>query len=103
MDVIAEFVLESIEGEDHLSEAIADIVRTLKREGLDHQVTTSGTTIQGELNTVLDCIARCHEHLGEADRRVKSLVNLDTKADWAPGAIEIQAEKVTKQLAETGW
>lgn len=102
MDVIAEFVLESIEGEDHLSEPMAHIVRIFKREGLDDEITTSGTTIQGELNTVLDCVAHGHERLGKEGQRVKSLLPLDTKTDWAPGAIEVQAEKITKQLGETG-
>lgn len=98
MDVMADFTLDSIENEDHLSEHIAEIAKIVDKAGLEFEIGGAGTTILGELETVLECIAECHEMLGEDGRRVKSVINLDVREDWPPGSIELQAEKVRKQV-----
>lgn len=98
MDVMVEFTLESVEHEDHLSEQIAECAEIVDEAGLEYEIGATGTAIQGELERVLETIAKCHQALGEDGRRVKSVVQLDAREDWPPGSIELQAEKVTNQL-----
>ncbi len=101
MDVILEFTLESVENEEHLSRHIAEVVSIVDETGLEHTVGGAGTTILGPLNEVLDCVAQCHEALGEEAQRIKTTLTLDVNENWPPGSIQLQAEKVRKQLAES--
>lgn len=99
MDVLLEFSLESVENEDHLSEPIATCAGIFDDAGLEYEVGAAGTTVQGELETVLECIAECHETIGADGQRVKSVLQIDAREDWPPGSIQRQAEKVEEELA----
>lgn len=99
MDVMAEFTIESVESEDHLSGPIADAAEHIEAEGLEFEVGPAGTTVLGELDEVMACLAECHELLGDDASRIKSTIHVDARDDWPPGSIQQQAEKVEERLS----
>lgn len=64
------------------SEAVSRAVDIISRSGLQHQVTGSGTLVEGTWDEVIPLVGRCMDELGEAYPRV----HLTLTADYHDGA-----------------
>ena len=82
MKVIVDFCLIPLGTELSLSPYIAECQRILEQQGLEHQLHAYGTNIEGEWDTVMDAIKRCHNRVHEMGApRITSTIKLGTRTD----------------------
>jgi uncharacterized protein (TIGR00106 family) len=75
--MLAEFSIYPLDGE-HMSQDVARVVAVVAQSGLDYQLSPMSTSLEGELDQVLDVIKRCHEAVAEGGRsRVVTQITLD--------------------------
>jgi uncharacterized protein (TIGR00106 family) len=99
MKVIVDFCVIPLGAELSLSPYIAECQRILTELGLKHQLHAYGTNIEGEWDTVLDAIKRCHNRIHEMGApRISTTLKLGTRID-RDESIESKVASVEKQLA----
>jgi uncharacterized protein (TIGR00106 family) len=62
---------------DSVSEYVAECVRLIDDSGLDYELHSMGTIVEGELEQVLDLMRRCIERIAENCDRVSCSAKLD--------------------------
>lgn len=82
MKVIVDFCLIPLGVELSLSPYIAECQRILNDAGLKHELHAYGTNIEGEWETVMDAIKRCHNRVHEMGApRITTTLKLGTRTD----------------------
>lgn len=82
MKVIVDFCLIPLGVELSLSPYIAECERIFTEMGLSHQLHAYGTNIEGEWETVMAAIKRCHNRIHEMGApRISSTLRLGTRTD----------------------
>ena len=82
MKVIVDFCLIPLGTELSLSPYIAECQRILEEAGLEHALHAYGTNIEGEWETVMDAIKRCHNRVHEMGApRITTTLKLGTRVD----------------------
>ena len=82
MKVNVDLCLIPLGGESSLSPYIAECQRILDDMGLEHQLHGWGTNIEGEWETVMDAIKRCHMRVHEMGApRITTTLKLGTRTD----------------------
>ena len=79
--MIAEFTIVPLGGEEHLSPAVAEILRIVDESGLPYELHAMGTIVEGDWEVVLALIRRCHHRMLESHPRVSTSIRIDD----APG------------------
>jgi len=82
MKVIVDFCIIPLGVELSLSRYIAECQRILEGLGLKHELHAYGTNIEGEWDTVMDAIKRCHHRVHEMGApRITTTLKLGTRTD----------------------
>ena len=82
MKVIVDFCLIPLGVELSLSPYIAECQSILRDAGLKHELHAYGTNIEGEWETVMDAIKRCHNRVHEMGApRITTTLKLGTRTD----------------------
>lgn len=82
MKVIVDFCLIPIGAELSLSPYIAECQRIVKSMGLSHQLHAYGTNIEGEWETVMEAVKRCHVRVHEMGApRITTTLKIGTRTD----------------------
>ena len=82
MKVIVDFCLIPLGGNTSLSPYIAECQKILGRLGLKHQLHAYGTNIEGEWDTVMDAVKRCHVRVHEMGApRINTTLRIGTRTD----------------------
>ena len=82
MNVIAEFTVIPIGVGISLSKYVAACERVLAETGLTYELHANGTNLEGEWNSVMDAIKRCHETLhGMGVPRISTIIKIGTRTD----------------------
>lgn len=82
MKVIVDFCLIPLGVELSLSPYIAECQRILNDAGLKHELHAYGTNIEGEWETVMEAIKRCHNRVHEMGApRITTTLKLGTRID----------------------
>jgi uncharacterized protein (TIGR00106 family) len=80
--VIVDFCLIPLGAELSLTPYIAECQRILAERGLKHELHAYGTNIEGEWETVMDAIKRCHMRVHEMGApRITTTLKLGTRTD----------------------
>lgn len=99
MKVIVDFCVIPLGVELSLSPYIAECQRILEDAGLKHELHAYGTNIEGEWDTVMDAIKRCHYRIHEMGApRITTTLKLGTRTD-RDESIESKVQSVQQQLA----
>ncbi len=99
MKVIVDFCLIPLGTDISLSPYIAECQRILQQFGLKHQLHAYGTNIEGEWESVMDAIKRCHVRVHEMGApRINSTVKLGTRIDQQQ-SMEDKIISVERELA----
>lgn len=99
MKVIVDFCLIPLGTGISLSPYIAECQRILQQLGLKHQLHAYGTNIEGEWESVMDAIKRCHVRVHEMGApRINSTIKLGTRIDQQQ-SMEDKISSVERQLA----
>ena len=99
MKLIADFCIIPLGAEVSLSRYIAECQRILSDAGLKHTLHAYGTNIEGEWETVMDAIKRCHYRVHEMGApRISTSLKLGTRTD-RDDSLESKVQSVQQQLA----
>src|SRR5690349_5555109 len=99
MKVIVDFCVIPLGVELSLSPYIAECQLILNELGLKHELHAYGTNIEGEWDTVMDAIKRCHYRLHEMGApRISTTLKLGTRTD-RDESIESKVASVKKRVA----
>ena len=99
MRVNAEIGLIPIGTGSSLSEYIAACVRVLREAGLEPQLHANGTNVEGDWDTVMAAVRRCHEVVhGLGAPRINTTLKLNTRTDREQGLDET-VRRVERRLA----
>lgn len=98
MKVIVDFCVIPLGAGLSLSPYIAECQRILIELGIKHELHAYGTNIEGEWETVMDAVKRCHLRIHEMGApRISSTLKLGTRVDRVE-SIESKVESVKQQL-----
>ncbi|MHB0913665.1 MAG: MTH1187 family thiamine-binding protein [Armatimonadota bacterium] len=86
--ILAEFSITPMTESD-MKPFIDSAVREIERAGLKHEVGPVGTTVEGELDDVLDAIK--HAHMAALDQGVERVVT-EIRIDEKKGGLSIEQE-----------
>lgn len=99
MKVIVDFCVIPLGVGESLSPYIAECQRILGEMGLSHTLHAYGTNIEGEWETVMEAIKRCHYRIHEMGApRISSTMKLGTRTD-RDDSIAGKVQSVQRQLA----
>ncbi len=74
--MIVQFSVNPMDSE-HISEDINKITAYLDKVGLDHEVGPIGTSIQGDWDTIMPVIQKCHQMIVRNHARVLTTITID--------------------------
>jgi uncharacterized protein (TIGR00106 family) len=77
--MIAELRLTPVSSGTPFARLVADILPILVESPLQYQVHAMGTTLEGELEPILDVLRRCHEVLRKHANRVLLELSIDDR------------------------
>lgn len=66
-----------LRGGRHISDEIAEVIKLIDASGLPYQLTPSGTCIEGEWETVMPLIQRCHNMVRSLSSHVVTVIKID--------------------------
>ena len=99
MKVIVDFCVIPLGAGLSLSPYIAECQRILEAVGLKYDLHAYGTNIEGEWDTVMDAIKRCHYRIHEMGApRISTTLKLGTRTD-RDESIESKVRSVQQKLA----
>ena len=82
--VIVEFSLNPLDFGGSIAKPVSRAVDIISRSGLSYQVGAVATTIEGELDEVMDLLTECIEDLAQHSDRVSFSVQGDFRKDNFP-------------------
>jgi uncharacterized protein (TIGR00106 family) len=66
-----------LRGGRHISDEIAEVIKMIDASGLPYQLTPSGTCIEGEWETVMPLVQRCHNMVRSMSSHVVTVIKID--------------------------
>ena len=66
-----------LRGGRHISDEIAEVIKLIDAFGLPYQLTPSGTCIEGEWETVMPLVQRCHNMVRSLSSHVVTVIKID--------------------------
>lgn len=98
--MLAEFSIYPI-GDEHMSEEVARVVEILEQSGLDYRLGPMGTSIEGDLDVVMETVKQCHRAVAdESHARVVTHLVIDDHKQASHSLGEAVA-RVEQQLGHT--
>ncbi len=95
--MLAEFSVTPIGEGASVGEWVARCLDLVDRSGLPYRLGPMGTTVEGDLDEVLDLIKRCHRTVAEDCERVSTVVKIDDRKG-AAGRLESKVTDVERRL-----
>ena len=90
--MLAEFSIIPVGTGESMGEAIASVIRVVDESGLPYRANAMGTVVEGEWDTVMALIKRCHDEVMKKAMRVVSSISIDMR----PGK---PLDRLTEKLA----
>jgi uncharacterized protein (TIGR00106 family) len=78
--MLAELRVTPVGSKSSFARLIADLVPILARSPLQYQVHAMGTTLEGELDAILELVRQCHRALRQEADRVLIELSLDDRS-----------------------
>ena len=100
--VVAEITIIPVGTENSsLSKYVAKALKELEKSGVEYELTSSGTILEGELEEVLETARKMHESVFDDEiKRVVTSLEIDDRRDKSL-SISGKKNSVTKRLEET--
>lgn len=88
--VVAEFSVTPLVGEE-IKPFVNVAVEEVKKAGLKYEVDAMGTTMEGDIDTIMDVVKKAHERVRqESHGRVMTELRIDDKPDGATITREVE-------------
>ena len=99
--MLASFSIVPVGQGDALAEPVAEMIRIVERSGLPYRLGPMETTVEGELEQVLDLILSCHRRMRELHPRVHTSIAIDDR-EGATGRLTGKVAEVEELLRKRG-
>ncbi len=83
---------------EHMSAYIAEAIKIIQASGLDYELGSMGTSIEGEPEQVLDVRQKMHLAMRAKSKRVSTLIKIDDQVDRPKGRLLAKVESVRQKL-----
>jgi uncharacterized protein (TIGR00106 family) len=93
--MLGELRVTPVGSPEDFARVVADVVRIVSESDLQYQVHAMGTTVEGELDQILELLRRCHAEVRKHSDRVLLELALDDRAG-AQGELVRSVERVRK-------
>ncbi len=97
--VLLEMSITPLGKGESVSQYVAECVRLIDASGLDYELHSMGTIVEGELDQVLDLLHRCVELVATHSDRVTCAAKLDYRRGHS-GRIRAKVESVRQRLPD---
>ncbi|MEM9352919.1 MAG: MTH1187 family thiamine-binding protein [Planctomycetota bacterium] len=98
--VLLEMSITPLGAGESVSRHVAECVRLVDQSGLDYELHSMGTIVEGELDQVLELMRRCMEHTAQSAGRVSCAAKLDYRPGHS-GRLKSKVQSVQEKLADT--
>jgi uncharacterized protein (TIGR00106 family) len=75
--MLAKFSIIPLGQGAHFSKQIAEIINIINKSGLDYQLTSMGTIVEGNWKELMELIEKCHKHAFSFAERVYTTIAID--------------------------
>ena len=83
-----------------MGEAIASVIRVVEESGLPYRANAMGTVVEGEWDTVMALIKRCHDEVMKKAMRVVSSISIDIRPGKPLDRLTEKLVSVEKRLGK---
>jgi uncharacterized protein (TIGR00106 family) len=97
--VLLEMSITPLGQGESVSHYVAECIRIVDASGLDYELHSMGTIVEGELDEVLDLMRRCMEAVAQHSDRVTCAAKLDYRRGHS-GRIKSKVDSVRQKLAD---
>ena len=84
-------------GKEALSKDVAQVIDIVDRSGVEYQLTSMGTIVEGEPEEVWALIRNCHEKMRTLARRVSTHITIDDR-EGAEDSIKTKVDDIEQHL-----
>ena len=91
--MLAELRVTPVGSPEDFAHFVAGVVRVVSESDLQYRVHAMGTTVEGELEQILDLVRRCHEEVRKQSNRALIELSIDDRAG-AEGELVRSMERV---------
>ena len=77
--MLAELRITPVESDESFLREVATVVRVLADSPLSYRVNAMGTTLEGDLDAILDVVRQCHRELSKDSRRILIELSIDDR------------------------
>ena len=95
--MLVELSIVPLNGHEHMSGDIAEVINTIEESGLDYELTPTGTCIEGDWNEVMETIRECHQQIKEDAPHVLTHIKIDDE-DGVDNKLERNVKSVETKL-----
>ena len=95
--MIAIFSIVPVDKGEALSKEVAPVIDLIDKSGLDYQLTSMGTIVEGEAGAVWALMRACHQKMRESSRRVSTRITIDDREDEV-GAMKSKVDDIEQHL-----
>lgn len=96
--MIAMFSIIPMDKGESISAEVAKAIRLVDESGLNYQTTAMGTLVEGDWESIMDLIKKCHQAVRRGSKRVYTRINIDDRE----GATNELAKKVASVESKLG-
>jgi uncharacterized protein (TIGR00106 family) len=84
-------------GKEALSKDVARVIDIIDKSGVDYQLTSMGTIIEGEPDELWSLMRKCHEEMRSFSRRVSTHITIDDR-EKEKGAMQSKVADIEQHL-----
>lgn len=75
--MLVDLTVLPLRGGRHISDEVAEVIKLIDASGLPYQLTPSGICIEGEWETVMSLVQRCHNMVRSMSSHVVTVIKID--------------------------
>jgi len=95
--MLCEFSISPITSGESLSEAVAQIIDLIDKSGISYQTHAFGTLVEGDWETIMTLIKKCHNTMRSYHLRVITTIRIDDR-EGADNRLTGKIESIEKRL-----
>lgn len=95
--MIAEFSIVPLNKGESVSEYVSEMLDIIDDSGVDYKFTPMATIVEGDWNTVMNLISKCHHAMRKRSKRVVTDIKIDDR-EGAENRISKKIESVEKKV-----
>ncbi len=99
--MVVNFSIVPIGKESSLSTQVAEILKIVSESGIDYKLHAMGTILEGEWDSIMKLIKKCHKKILKDSDRVLTTITIDDRkgrTDRIAGKVKSVERKLGKKL-----